>query len=161
MHVYQQSSTPSTAPSSATRHATALASFHTHYQSQYADWNQLYTALCQPTRHVACINQYVQPRWITHVLSAIPDAYRDAMFNIPVYTLPYNTTSAFPSPTTQRDMSDSLIPYYLLDAASLLPVMALDVQHGMHVLDMCAAPGGKTMAIMQYMKATGDNGEWM
>ena len=46
-----------------------------------------------------------------------------------------------------------------MDAASLLPVKALDVQEGDEVLDMCAAPGGKSLAITMKLnlwpKATG------
>lgn len=36
-----------------------------------------------------------------------------------------------------------------MDAASLLPVLALNIQPTESVLDMCAAPGGKTLAILQ------------
>lgn len=39
--------------------------------------------------------------------------------------------------------------YYLLNAASLLPVLALGLAEGDHLLDMCSAPGGKAIAIMQ------------
>ncbi|XP_051560378.1 tRNA (cytosine(34)-C(5))-methyltransferase, mitochondrial-like [Myxocyprinus asiaticus] len=39
--------------------------------------------------------------------------------------------------------------YYLLNAASLLPVLSLDVREGEKVLDLCAAPGGKSLAILQ------------
>ncbi|TNN69808.1 5-methylcytosine rRNA methyltransferase NSUN4 [Liparis tanakae] len=42
-----------------------------------------------------------------------------------------------------------LLGYYLMDAASLLPCLALDVQEGHNVLDLCAAPGGKTVALLQ------------
>ena len=37
----------------------------------------------------------------------------------------------------------------MMDAASVLPVIALDLQKDDHVLDLCAAPGGKTLAILQ------------
>ena len=43
----------------------------------------------------------------------------------------------------------STLDYYCLDGASLLPVLALDVQPGHSVLDMCAGPGGKSLAILQ------------
>lgn len=42
-----------------------------------------------------------------------------------------------------------LLGYYLMDAASVLPCLALDVREGHAVLDLCAAPGGKTLAILQ------------
>ncbi|NXC26960.1 NSUN4 methyltransferase, partial [Campylorhamphus procurvoides] len=42
-----------------------------------------------------------------------------------------------------------LLGYYLMDAASLLPVLALDVHQDDLVLDLCAAPGGKALALLQ------------
>ncbi|XP_029930277.1 5-cytosine rRNA methyltransferase NSUN4 isoform X2 [Myripristis murdjan] len=42
-----------------------------------------------------------------------------------------------------------LLSYYLMDAASVLPCLALNVQQGDSVLDLCAAPGGKTLALLQ------------
>lgn len=42
-----------------------------------------------------------------------------------------------------------LLGYYLMDAASVLPCLALNVQAGHNVLDLCAAPGGKTLALLQ------------
>lgn len=45
--------------------------------------------------------------------------------------------------------AERLKEYYLLNATSLLPVLALDAQDGESVLDMCAAPGGKSVAILQ------------
>nr|XP_051712482.1 5-methylcytosine rRNA methyltransferase NSUN4 isoform X1 [Oryctolagus cuniculus] len=45
--------------------------------------------------------------------------------------------------------SQGVMDYYLMDAASLLPVLALGLQPGDTVLDLCAAPGGKTLALLQ------------
>ncbi|XP_037340153.2 tRNA (cytosine(34)-C(5))-methyltransferase, mitochondrial [Pungitius pungitius] len=52
----------------------------------------------------------------------------------------------FPS---QAHRPGQLKQYFLLNAASLLPVLALKVQDGEKVLDLCSAPGGKALAIMQ------------
>ncbi|KAM4043992.1 tRNA (cytosine(34)-C(5))-methyltransferase, mitochondrial [Anomaloglossus baeobatrachus] len=52
----------------------------------------------------------------------------------------------FPS---QPHQPGKIKEYYILNASSLLPVLALDVQHGERVLDMCAAPGGKSVALLQ------------
>ncbi|KAM9454202.1 tRNA (cytosine(34)-C(5))-methyltransferase, mitochondrial isoform 2-T2 [Clarias gariepinus] len=50
---------------------------------------------------------------------------------------------------TQRHREGWLKQYYLLNAASLLPVLALDVKDGERVLDLCSAPGGKALAVLQ------------
>ncbi len=45
--------------------------------------------------------------------------------------------------------------YYVQDAASLLPVTLLDPKPGDLVCDLCAAPGGKTTAILERLCGTG------
>lgn len=41
--------------------------------------------------------------------------------------------------------------WYLMDGASILPVLALDLKLGDAVLDLCAAPGGKSILMLQTM----------
>jgi ribosomal RNA methyltransferase Nop2 len=60
--------------------------------------------------------------------------------------------SAVPIGATPEYLSGQ---YMLQAAASLLPVMALAPQENERVLDMCAAPGGKTTHIAQLMKNSG------
>lgn len=45
--------------------------------------------------------------------------------------------------------------YYVQDAASMLPPLVADLQAGLSVLDMCAAPGSKTTECAQLMENTG------
>uniref|UniRef100_A0A670YN55 5-cytosine rRNA methyltransferase NSUN4 n=2 Tax=Pseudonaja textilis TaxID=8673 RepID=A0A670YN55_PSETE len=66
--------------------------------------------------------------------------------NIKCYTFPKGDISRFRQ--TRPDII-GILGYYLLDAASILPVLALNVQPGNIVLDLCAAPGGKTLALLQ------------
>ncbi|KAG8187176.1 hypothetical protein JTE90_020048 [Oedothorax gibbosus] len=62
-----------------------------------------------------------------------------------MYYCPRGRFKKFPPP--KEDIS-GLLNYYLMDGASLLPVFALDVQKGEEVGDLCASPGGKTLAIL-------------
>ncbi|XP_042298838.1 tRNA (cytosine(34)-C(5))-methyltransferase, mitochondrial-like [Sceloporus undulatus] len=57
-----------------------------------------------------------------------------------------STPGRFPA---QKHRAGRLKEYYLLNAASLLAVLALEVENGENILDMCAAPGGKSIATLQ------------
>ncbi|XP_053806820.1 5-methylcytosine rRNA methyltransferase NSUN4 [Vidua chalybeata] len=65
---------------------------------------------------------------------------------IKCYTFPRGDITRF---RPARPDALGLLDYYLMDAASLLPVLALNVQPDDFVLDLCAAPGGKTLALLQ------------
>lgn len=49
------------------------------------------------------------------------------------------------------DHQMKVLTHYIMDGASLLPVLALDLQPGERMLDLCAAPGGKTLLALQSM----------
>lgn len=55
---------------------------------------------------------------------------------------------------TKLQFGDDLEPYFL-DEASVFAAEALGVEPGMDVLDMCAAPGGKTLVIASKLKGEG------
>jgi ribosomal RNA methyltransferase Nop2 len=62
----------------------------------------------------------------------------------------------YESPVPIGATPEYLAGHYMLQAAaSFVPVMALDPQPGERVLDMCAAPGGKTSYIAQLMENKG------
>ncbi|KAJ8027456.1 5-methylcytosine rRNA methyltransferase NSUN4 [Holothuria leucospilota] len=58
-------------------------------------------------------------------------------------------------PPSRLESSSGLLYYYTMDASSLLPVMALDIQPNESVLDMCAAPGGKALALLSVLTEGG------
>ncbi|KAL1464771.1 hypothetical protein WDU94_004389 [Cyamophila willieti] len=62
------------------------------------------------------------------------------------YTFPMGDISEFPAP---RRGVTGVFNYYCMDGASLVPVLALNVQPYDTVLDMCAAPGGKSLVALQ------------
>ncbi|KFQ42770.1 5-methylcytosine rRNA methyltransferase NSUN4, partial [Nestor notabilis] len=75
-----------------------------------------------------------------------PPLHASISSNIKCYTYPRGDITRFRP--ARRDCL-GLLEYYLMDAASLLPVLALNVQRDDLVLDLCAAPGGKTLALLQ------------
>ena len=61
--------------------------------------------------------------------------------------------------TGRRDIGNTvehaLGYFYVQEAVSMVPPLALDVKPGMKILDMCAAPGSKTSQIAMMMKGEG------
>lgn len=55
-----------------------------------------------------------------------------------------------------RPYSTGLLAPYYLDPASILVARSLDVEPGQCVLDMCAAPGGKTLVIASILAGSGN-----
>ena len=102
--------------------------------------------LRQNTIHCAVLNRYAgdQARAYLQNVSGIQEV-TDLPF--PVYV----HLSRLPqSPYT----ASNRLFYYIMDVASLLPVCNLCVQQDSTVLDMCAAPGGKSFAILQLLSLT-------
>lgn len=64
--------------------------------------------------------------------------------NLSLFTFPRNDFSTFPSPKLRQS---NLFDYYLVDAASALPALVLNIQDGDYVGDFCAAPGGKSLLL--------------
>lgn len=66
--------------------------------------------------------------------------------NLHIYTYDKGNTSTFKAP---RRCETGVFSHYLFDGASILPPLALDVKPGDKVLDACAAPGGKSLVLLQ------------
>lgn len=74
----------------------------------------------------------------------------DTTFKIPenlqLYTYEKSNISTFRQP---RKTSTGVYSHFLMDGASILPPLVLNVQPGDHVFDACAAPGGKSLLMLQ------------
>uniref|UniRef100_A0A9J2PXI0 NOL1/NOP2/Sun domain family member 4 n=1 Tax=Ascaris lumbricoides TaxID=6252 RepID=A0A9J2PXI0_ASCLU len=63
-----------------------------------------------------------------------------------LYSMPRGSLADFPSPIKDEQGIPS---WWLLDGGSIIPVLALDLADGDTLLDMCAAPGGKSLLAIQ------------
>ncbi|KAH8411986.1 hypothetical protein KR222_004767 [Zaprionus bogoriensis] len=74
----------------------------------------------------------------------------DAMFLYPehlaIYTYEMGNCASFKPP---RQCLTGVLSHFLMDGASVLPPLFLQVQPGERVLDACAAPGGKSLLMLQ------------
>ncbi|XP_067848939.1 tRNA (cytosine(34)-C(5))-methyltransferase, mitochondrial isoform X2 [Heptranchias perlo] len=103
--------------------------------------NWQYAVLVNKFSHYVALEQYLQSQGYYNFLQ---DVLPFSQHSLQCYIS--RTQCRFPR---LQHHTERLKEYYLLNAASLLPVLALDVQDGESVLDMCAAPGGKSVAILQ------------
>jgi len=138
--------------------AAALAAFDKHFAAAYGSrWQALRSALERPVEHVAWVNPFVastdsvlaafdRPCWASHVhpsgchLLARCDETAELPTAVQVCSAGLRS-SALPQAAAM------LTSHYALDGASPLPALALAPRPGMRVLDLCAAPGGKTLCL--------------
>jgi len=98
--------------------------FEDYFSKIYADWPELQKALCAHEKQI-CFSAFSQK--ITDILQ---------------------NPILFFNQDSQKRNPDGFLENYILDPASLLPVLALELKNNSHVLDLCAAPGGKSLAIL-------------
>ncbi|OXB65225.1 hypothetical protein ASZ78_014890 [Callipepla squamata] len=135
-----------------------------HFEKQYTTelgdaWSSVRFSFSQPRdvltypscwQHAILLNKFSRTTDLEDTLCAqgYQSAFRGTLPYLPRSLKCYvsRTPRRFPS---QKHQTGKLKEYYLLNAASMLPVLALEVKDGEDVLDLCAAPGGKSVAILQ------------
>ncbi|XP_010183584.1 PREDICTED: putative methyltransferase NSUN3, partial [Mesitornis unicolor] len=130
-----------------------LDHFEKQYMTELGDaWTSVRDVLTSPLcwQYAVLLNKFSQSTELENTLPV--KGYHPALQG----SLPYlpasfkcyirRTPGRFPA---QKHQAGKLKEYYLLNAASLLPVLALEVNDGEGVLDLCAAPGGKAVAMLQ------------
>lgn len=121
--------------------------FYKHFAKVYGDrWPALYAALAKPEQQVARINNLSPQN---------PENRKWKSFSEEA-ELPgckWIPTGSYLQPERNED---ELLDVYILDPASVMVARALDVQSGDRVLDMCAAPGGKSLILIEALKEEGE-----
>ncbi|KAI9468954.1 MAG: hypothetical protein EXX96DRAFT_447535, partial [Benjaminiella poitrasii] len=130
------------------RRNAVMSAFNKYYEQEWGSerWPHLLEAMKKPVRHCIMINKYAS---VEDVKAKLNDLLSDLTMldfipSVPCYAS--KSQSRFPPPSKD---SSNVTDYYILDAGSVLATEALDIQPDDQVLDICAAPGGKTLAILQ------------
>jgi 16S rRNA C967 or C1407 C5-methylase (RsmB/RsmF family) len=128
--------------------------YHAYYRGHFgARWERLRALLEGDAFHVARLNGFFlaeNPQFLKTTAAAEleawgigePDTRLANCFHV---STAFNTNK-FPAP---------LLPFYKMDPASIVAARALNVQDGDAVLDMCAAPGGKTLVLAEGLGRSG------
>jgi 16S rRNA C967 or C1407 C5-methylase (RsmB/RsmF family) len=105
--------------------------FEMFYSEMYGErWARLKSSLLIPKKYVAIVNPYSKFKVSDHAIQITGLSFEHAV------------EDHFPLP---QKTEEGYLNYYLMDAASILPVEALDLNPGERIVDLCAAPGGKSL----------------
>lgn len=152
-------------------HAAAEA-FDAYFACEYGQerWARLRARLVLPTEYAALINAYAPSAEVDRALLAEAPMGSYALLRLP--SLPDRTRSEVPTrllcltratlapgerpfppphPAAAEDEQHRVHTHWNLDAASVLAAHCLDVKPGHAVLDLCAAPGGKSLTLAQQL----------
>ncbi len=106
--------------------------FHDIYQER---WSELKLALLQ--KH----QQIIRPSFKNQA-----PVSQEQLFGLPVYTPELKGIN-------QEKDEDNLSRYYIMDPASVICAKSLDIKPDDFVLDMCAAPGGKSLILLEQIES--------
>jgi len=109
-----------------------------------ARWPALREALLSPVKQVARVNSFAKP----DVASLAGDHRVIEFLGRPAIELAAGERWSL-------EASQGLMTTYVMDPASIFPAVALEVSEGDEVLDMCAAPGGKSLILAESVGGEG------
>lgn len=123
------------------------AAFYQYFEKIYGPrWGDLFEALQKPEQQVARHNGWTASEGsFVSDLSGLHPSLRGCHWVTP-------ETPKYP----ERSGEEDLLDIYFMDPASVIVARALQVQDGDRVLDMCAAPGGKTLILAEELPTDGE-----
>ena len=142
--------------------SSPLDAFQNHFSSatRYGErWHEtLYPALKEGTRYTTLWNRYTSIKDFHHAVGQ-PETLERLHFPAAADDIQADNLACFihkqdsdckdaPFPPPQK-ASNGLLTHWNYDAASALAVHILQVLPGDRVLDLCAAPGGKSLSLAQ------------
>jgi 16S rRNA C967 or C1407 C5-methylase (RsmB/RsmF family) len=122
-------------------------SFYKHFEAIFGPrWGDLFEALKKPEKQVARRNRLSSA-------APVPDL-EDAAKTHPDLRDCYWVSPE--NPRQPERTPEELLNFYIMDPASVIVARALEVREGDRVLDMCAAPGGKTLILIEGLTGAGE-----
>lgn len=126
------------------------ASFDAHYSEVYGErWEGLKQALQLPTIKVARTNAFADRAQIESRACSLEKL---SFGGFETFSLQGQSATQKFEPETD---ASGLLDFYLLDPASILAAALCEVQEGDDVLDLCAAPGGKSLMLAERIGESG------
>jgi 16S rRNA C967 or C1407 C5-methylase (RsmB/RsmF family) len=121
--------------------------FYRYFEKVYgARWAELFLALQTKELQVARLNQLSNSEGESREWKVLPQRSE-----LPGCHWISEQNAVHP----QRNL-DELLDIYIMDPASVVVARALEVQAGDRVLDMCAAPGGKSLVLIEKLAEAGE-----
>lgn len=125
------------------------ADFYRHFEKIYGPrWGELFECLKQPEKQVARFNSWATaPGQLSshRALAELHPSLNDCEW----------VTAENPH-RPERAGAEDLLSTYIMDPASVIVARALEVNDGDRVLDMCAAPGGKSLILIEKLQNEGE-----
>ncbi len=129
-----------------------LEGFESFYSQVYGErWPTLRASLGEPVRQVARINQFADVGSLSNRLGELSLLESPDQVFAPARYVYLGADQKIPAASDARKLLD----FYFMDPASIAAANALEVQEGDEVLDLCAAPGGKSLVLAERLRNAG------